>query len=610
MKRVSSALKLFNENSAVDSDETLKTRDSRSESMVSNVVDESDFIAGCLFMRAAASGNDSEIAIRLRENPGIVSFKDYDKRTPLHVAASEGHMRIVTMLLDAEAEISPSDRWGGSPMDDALRHRHKDIAKLLRERGARHGNVDTTLALISFAAKGDSDEVRRIILEGVDANSKDYDFRTPLHLACGEGHTEVVKILLEAGADPNSEDRWSGLPLDDAILKGHAECEKLLLDAGAITPTRESAASTPTKHRGISKPGSDSALVVGAEAADRAGLAVNWDDIAVLEKIGAGAFGDIFKCKWRGTLVAAKVIRSREPKKVGAVDDNKTLENRDAALADFRQEITILANLRHPNICLLLGYSLTKKHAEVMISELMKCSLQDVLRSLSGAKMSQRRAIRYAIQLAKGMNYLHTCKQPIIHRDLKPGNLLIDFHDTLKVSDFGLAKFRPDVSPSGDSPPSSSSGKGKGATTASTKAVALYDTEGKYLSFEDMTGETGSYRYMAPEVFKHKPYGRPVDVYSFSIILYYMLSSDIPWPGTDGLKAAQKAAFKNDRPGLPRHWDAKITRLLCASWDVDPALRPSFAAVLDELNEYHTFTFKQDYSDAVAQPSTECCAVS
>ena len=50
-----------------------------------------------------------------------------------------------------------------------------------------------------------------------------------------------------------------------------------------------------------------------------------------------------------------------------------------------------------------------------------------------------------ATALAQGMNYLHTCKPPILHRDLKPANLLLDFSDTLKVSDFGLAKLRPEL---------------------------------------------------------------------------------------------------------------------------------------------------------------------
>ena len=110
------------------------------------------------------------------------------------------------------------------------------------------------------------------------------------------------------------------------------------------------------------------------------------------------------------------------------------------------------------------------------------------------------RTARYAIQFAQGMNYLHTCNPPILHRDLKPANLLIDFTNVLKVSDFGLAKLRP--------------------TRAEKGTPAKAEAYQPYL----MTGETGSYRFMAPEVFRHEPYGRPVDIYSFAMILYNMLS--------------------------------------------------------------------------------------
>eukprot|EP00957_Ditylum_brightwellii_P116390 8877589-Ditylum_brightwellii.AAC.1 len=124
---------------------------------------------------------------------------------------------------------------------------------------------------------------------------------------------------------------------------------------------------------------------------------------------------------------------------------------------------------RHPNICMLLAYSVTANF-EVMISELMKCSLYDVFKAnlLHNTHLSKKKQIVYAQQLAQGMNYLHTCRPPIIHRDLKPANLLIDFSGTLKITDFGLAKIRPNPE---------------------------QREQDQFL----MTGETGSYRFMAPE---------------------------------------------------------------------------------------------------------------
>ena len=86
-------------------------------------------------------------------------------------------------------------------------------------------------------------------------------------------------------------------------------------------------------------------------------------------------------------------------------------------------------------VCLLLGYSLAVEQP-LMVSELMACSLLDVMRTSmrTGVGLSLRRTATYAIQFAQGMNFLHTCRPPILHRDLKPANLLIDHSDVLKVS--------------------------------------------------------------------------------------------------------------------------------------------------------------------------------
>lgn len=288
-------------------------------------------------------------------------------------------------------------------------------------------------------------------------------------------------------------------------------------------------------------------------------------------------YGRYSFCRWRGTLVAAKCIRSAKIRKEWAIkqamlhaadggdiddmireiDEAEMSEgDKEEALADFRQEISILKSLRHPNIVLLLAYS-TTADLQVMISELMKCSLLDVFKAhiVNGTKMKHKDQIVYATQLAQGMLYLHTCKPPIIHRDLKPGNLLIDNSGVLKVADFGLSKVRPDP----------------------------HKLEKD--SFM-MTGETGSYRFMAPEVFRHQHYTETVDIYSYGMILFYLLDGKPPWPYDNGLVAVRKAADEGERPTLPRSWDTRLQRLLQDCWDENPSSRPSFKQILQTLSEH------------------------
>lgn len=207
-----------------------------------------------------------------------------------------------------------------------------------------------------------------------------------------------------------------------------------------------------------------------------------------------------------------------------------------------------------------MGYSLLENH-EVILSELMCCSLLDCLRSLRGnATLSRPRAHRYAIELARGMRYLHSCRPPVLHRDLKPGNLLLDGSNTIRISDFGLATFR-------------------GRSTVRRHLDAVAENPDALL---DLTGETGSYRFMAPEVALHKPYGRPVDVYSFAMILYNLLDSRCPWSGEPGERAVSYA-IKNERPVVRRDWDHAVVGIMKDAWHQDPNARPSFEAVLERF---------------------------
>jgi serine/threonine protein kinase len=398
-----------------------------------------------------------------------------------------------------------------------------------------------------------------------------------LHLAAGEGNDDIVDLLCRHNADVNVEDRWGNRPLDDAERANNTASARILRKHGAKSGKLRGydLGDSSTRRREI------------------ANLEVDFDELEMVDRIGKGSFGEIYKCRWRGTLVAAKCIRTAKVQKEWAIkqamdqveegrdiddaikeiDEAEMSDNAKAeALADFRQEISIVKALRHPNIVLLLAYSATE-NLEVMISELMKCSLLDIFKAhiVNGTKMKKKDQIVYAIQLAQGMLYLHTCKPPIIHRDLKPANLLIDHSGVLKVADFGLSKVRPDPKKT---------------------------DKDSFL----MTGETGSYRFMAPEVFLHKNYTETVDVYSYGMILFYLLDGKPPWPYESGMVAVKKASEEGDRPPIPRSWDSRLQILLHQCWDENPSSRPPFRQILNTLHVYSRSVFNDSDNLQASHP--------
>jgi glutaminase len=198
--------------------------------------------AQCAKALWAASKGDIRALERLREEQYDLEAGDYDQRTPMHLAAAEGHLEVIEFLLNHE--VSPkSDRWGGFPHSDAMASGHLDIVRLFEERDGppskpQHtvddagGLVDSAtdygddLAVIELlwaAAENNLPGLRRLVAQGVPVHAQDYDKRTALHLAAAEGMLEAVKYLVAHGHPLNVRDRWHATPLDEARREGRRE---------------------------------------------------------------------------------------------------------------------------------------------------------------------------------------------------------------------------------------------------------------------------------------------------------------------------------------------------------------------------------------------------
>lgn len=182
---------------------------------------------------ACAKGELEKVARLLRVSSLDVNRGDYDMRRGIHLAACEGHVEVLELLIAAGADVNVQDRYGGTPLADALRHKQRRAGSFLHANGARLLFTDAAERLCTAAADADGHDMLEMLLEyNSDVNAADYDSRTPLMLAAAEGHTEHVRLLLQRNADVNLRDRWGATALCGAFVGGFRDCSRQLLDHG------------------------------------------------------------------------------------------------------------------------------------------------------------------------------------------------------------------------------------------------------------------------------------------------------------------------------------------------------------------------------------------
>ncbi|KAG6552390.1 hypothetical protein Mapa_006244 [Marchantia paleacea] len=261
------------------------------------------------------------------------------------------------------------------------------------------------------------------------------------------------------------------------------------------------------------------------------------NQLKLTHKVASGAFGDLFRGTYCGQDVAIKILKPER------LNDNLQRE--------FEQEIFIMRKIRHKNVVQFIGACTKPPNLSIVTEYMSGGSVYDYLHKHK-AVLKIPMLLRVAMDISKGMDYLH--QNNIIHRDLKAANLLMDENEVVKVADFGVAR--------------------------------VQDHSGI------MTAETGTYRWMAPEVIEHKPYDRKVDVFSFGVVLWELLTGKLPYADLTPLQAAVGVVQKGLRPTIPKHTNPKLVDLLERCWKTDPAERPEFSEVTvilqDLLKEIRT----------------------
>lgn len=156
----------------------------------------------------AAAGHIREIKQLIETDPKVLNLTDYDRRSLVTLAVSNGHFKLVKYLVDSGADLNIIDKFSMTALDESIKHHNNHIYEYLLQHGAKVNPIDVASKLCTFVMKNDLDTIKHYIRGGVNPNVSDYDGRTMLHIAVSESRVEMVKYLLENDADPMLEDRF------------------------------------------------------------------------------------------------------------------------------------------------------------------------------------------------------------------------------------------------------------------------------------------------------------------------------------------------------------------------------------------------------------------
>ncbi|KAJ5549109.1 hypothetical protein N7513_006343 [Penicillium frequentans] len=188
-------------------------------------------------LQAAASNGHEKVVKILLDRGAEVNLR-VGNTNPILEASSKGHQNVVQVLVDHGADVNCRGGRDGNALLMASTHGHKEVVQILLDNGANANDPGEKYwyALVAASRKGHENIVQNLLDHGADINAKDGLYGSSwdaLQAAVFEDHRKVVQILLDHGADVNRQTGRDGNALQVASSKGHEELVRLLLDNGA-----------------------------------------------------------------------------------------------------------------------------------------------------------------------------------------------------------------------------------------------------------------------------------------------------------------------------------------------------------------------------------------
>jgi len=439
-------------------------------------------------------GNAIQVRMWLDDTEHDMNQGDDHQFSPLHWAAKGGHYKIAEMLIQRGARVHTTNMGDDTPLHLAAAHEHREIVQMMLRHKA-------------------------------DVNFVNEHGNTPLHYACFWGYTGVAEELIDNGALVSIQNKYQETPLDKckgtmakrlherAAAAGQDMKRREFKDQSWLGLKTRSRDATLSRHKGI-----------------------NINELYLHTKIATTPSGETWRGKWQGNEISAKILSLREC---------------TARISrDFNEEYPKLRIFSHPNVLPVLGCCNSPPNLVVISQYMPVGSLYHVLHEGTGLVVDTNRALQFAIDIAKGMAFIHSLDRQLPRLYLNSKHVMIDC-----VSDDEL--------------------------------VARVNMADAKFSFQEK-GKMYHPAWIAPEAMAKQPSEiniRAADMWSYAVLLWELATREIPFgdltPMETGMKIATEGLRLDISPGISTH----MSKLIKICRNEDPGKRPTFDMIIPILEK-------------------------